>query len=134
MAAAHERPPAFKINLPRAQVFELLARTSVLLYTLRPNLPLGMPMSIIEALRAGACVVTPDSPEMLALCGDGFRPYRNVADIVAHVREVTAGGPAIEAERARNRANALARFCDPELGRRFHTELSQALAAWRLRV
>jgi hypothetical protein len=91
-------------------------------------------MSVIEGLRAGACVVTPDSAEIRALCAEGFRPYRNAADIVAHVREVMAGGPRIEAERRRNRENALARFCDPDLGRRFHAELSDAVAAWRLRV
>jgi glycosyltransferase involved in cell wall biosynthesis len=137
LAAAHERPPAVRINVPRAEVFELLSRTSVLLYTQKPDTPdkqFGMPMSIIEGLRAGACVVTPDRPQMRALCGDGFRPYRSASDIVAHVREVMAGGPAIEAERARNRESALARFCDPELGRRFHAELSDAVTAWRLRV
>jgi glycosyltransferase involved in cell wall biosynthesis len=134
MAAAQQRPPAVRINLPRAQVFELLARTSVLLYTVAPNLPLGMPMSVIEGLRAGACVVTPDRAEMRALCAEGVRPYRNAADIVAHVREIMAGGPAIEAERSRNRASARARFCDAELGRRFHAEISEALTAWRLRV
>ena len=91
-----------------------------------------MPMSIIEGLRAGACVVTPDCAPMRALCGEGFRPYHTADDIVAHVREVMAGGPAIEAERTRNRTSALARFCDPELGRRFHAELSDALTAWRL--
>ena len=133
LASVLERPPAVRVNVPRAEVFELLARTSVLLYTVAPGTPLGMPMSVIEGLSAGACVVTPDRPEMLALCGDGgFRPYRNAADIVAHVRKVMAGGPEIAAERRRNREHALACFCDPALGRRFHAELSGALAAWRL--
>jgi glycosyltransferase involved in cell wall biosynthesis len=134
LAAAQVRPPAVRINLPRAQVFELLARTSVLLYTVTPNMPLGMPMSVIEGLRAGACVVTPDRPEMSALCAEGFRPYGSAADIVAHVREIMIGGPKIEAERRCNRESALARFCDPKLGRRFHAELSDAIAAWRLRA
>jgi glycosyltransferase involved in cell wall biosynthesis len=134
MAAALERPPSVRINVPRAEVFQLLARTSVLLYTVTPGAPLGMPMSIIEGLRAGACVVTPDRPEMRDLCADGFRPYRNAVDIVAHVREVSAGGWAIDEERRLNRERALARFCDPDLGRRFHAELSDAVAAWRLQA
>ena len=90
-------------------------------------------MSVIEAMCAGACVVTPDRDEMKALCGSGFRPYRTAADIVAHVRDIIAGGPAIDLERQNNQAQAIARFCDPELGRRFHTELSAAVTAWRER-
>jgi hypothetical protein len=50
LAAAQKRPPAVRINLPRADVFELLARTSVLVYTVTPDIPLGMPMSVIEGL------------------------------------------------------------------------------------
>jgi hypothetical protein len=42
-----------------------------------------------------------------------------------------AGGPAIEAERERNRDYALDRFCGPDLGRRFHAELADAVTAWR---
>ena len=73
MAADRKNPPTVRVNLPRAEVFELLARTSVLLYTVVPDALLGMPMSVIEALCAGACVVTPDRSEMRALCGEGFR-------------------------------------------------------------
>jgi len=132
-AAALRSPPEVRINLPRTEVFDLLSRTSALIYTAAPDLPLGMPMSVIEGLYAGACVVTPDRPEMQALCGEGFRPYRTASDIVAHVREISAGGPQIEEERRRNRTYAIARFCDPELGQRFHRELSEALTAWRAR-
>ena len=131
-AASYPRPPTIRINVARQDVFAVLARTAVLIYTVQPGLPLGMPMSVIEAMRAGACVVTLDSPEMRGLCGDGFRPYNTAADIVAHVREIMAGGPSIEAERQRNRQAALRRFCDPALGKRFHEELSGAVTAWRM--
>lgn len=131
LAAALPHPPTVRVNVPRQEVFELLSRTSVLLYTVTPGLPLGMPMSVIEGLCAGACVVTPDREEMRALCGAGFRPYRDAADIVRHVREIAAGGPAIAAERAANRRLGLARFCDPVHARRFHGELSAALTHWR---
>jgi len=133
-AAAALRPaPEVRINLPRAEVFDLLAQTSALIYTVAPGLPLGMPMSVIEGLYAGACVVTPDRPEMEALCATRFRPYRTAADIVAHVRDIASGGPLIEEERRRNHAYALDRFCDPTLGRRFHRALSDAVTGWRAR-
>jgi len=131
-AAELPNPCAVKVNLPREDVFELLSRTSVLLYTLVPGTPLGMPMSVIEAMRAGACVVVPDLPEMRRLCGEGFRPYHNAADIVAHVREIMAGGEPIESERKTNREWAMQQFCDPARARMFHDELSAALVAWRI--
>ncbi|WP_284946556.1 glycosyltransferase [Acidisoma cladoniae] len=130
-AAGRPHPPTVTINMPRAEVFEVLSRTAVLLYTVVPDLPLGMPMSVIEGMRAGACVIAPDRPEMRALCGDGFRPYTTASDIVAHIREIMAGGDAIDSERHANRDRALACFCDPALGRRFHDELSAAVRVWR---
>jgi glycosyltransferase involved in cell wall biosynthesis len=131
MAATYERPPVVQINVPRAEVFALLARTSALVYTVKPNVPLGMPMSVIEGLRAGACVIVPEAASMEMLCGAGYRPYRTATDIVAHVRTIMAGGEAIDAERLANQNRARARFCDPTLGKRFHEELSAAVTAWR---
>ncbi len=133
LAAELPNPVEVNINLPRNQVFELLSHTSVMLYTVVPGIALGMPMSIIEALRAGACVITPDAPEMQALCGTGFRPYRDAADIVRHAREVMAGGAAIDAERKANRNWALQQFCEPAEARIFHDQLSAALTGWRTR-
>jgi len=132
MVSNLSKPPFLEVNLPRSEVFELLSRTSVLIYTLEDGLPVGMPMSLIEALCAGSCVVHPDREEFHSVVGPGFRPYRTVDDIVVHVREIMAGGPRIDEERRANRAWAVANFCDPELGRRFHTEISDALEAWRL--
>jgi glycosyltransferase involved in cell wall biosynthesis/uncharacterized small protein (DUF1192 family) len=133
LAAELAHPVAVKVNLPRQEVFELLSRTSVLLYTVVQDIPLGMPMSIIEALRAGACVITPDAPELRSLCGDGFRPYHNAADICVHVREIMRGGELIENERRANQEWAMQRFCDPARGQAFHDELSAAVVAWRER-
>ena len=127
-------PPFVRVNMPRAEVFAHLARTSALLYTLDEGERIGMPMSIIEALRAGACVVHPDREELRHVTGPGFRGYRDVDDIVAHVSEINAGGPAIEAERRRNRQWAIDQFCGPALGATFHAQLAQALEDWRFRV
>lgn len=133
LAAASARPPAVEVNLPRAEVFERLRRASVVLYTVEDGTRLGYPMSLIEALRSGACVVHPDREELRAVVGPGFRGYRTAADIAEHVRAIVAGGPAIEAERAANVAFALERYCDPAAGERYHGELLDALEEWRLR-
>lgn len=132
MAANLANPPDVRINLPRRDVFALLARTAVLLYTVEPGVELGMPMSVIEGLYAGACVIVPDAPAMRAMCGEGYRPYRTAADIVAHVRSILADGPAIALERQSNHAYARARFCNSALGPRFHADLSAALTSWRM--
>jgi glycosyltransferase involved in cell wall biosynthesis len=134
LAAALDDPPFVVVNAERSEVFELLGHTSVLLYTLDEGVTIGMPMSIVEAMRAGACVIHPDRPEMRHVTGPGFRGYRSVDDIVAHVHEIAAGGPEIEAERRRNEEWARSVFCDPKLGTVFHEELSAALEQWRYDV
>jgi len=134
LAASLAVPPFVKVNAERRECFELLARTSVLIYTVDEGQTIGMPMSLIEALRAGACVVHPDRPELRHVVGDGFRGYTTAADIVAHVQQIAAGGPEIEAERRGNEEWARAQFCDPVLGKRFHEELADALEEWRFAV
>jgi glycosyltransferase involved in cell wall biosynthesis len=123
-------PPLLQVNLTRDQVFSLLARTAVLVYTLDPEQPFGNPNSIVEALCSGACIVAPDRLEARQMIGSGFRGYRNPGDIVAHVRKVLAGGPEIEVERERNVRHGCAQFADTALAKRFHAELSDALAGW----
>jgi glycosyltransferase involved in cell wall biosynthesis len=130
-AAELPHPVEVKVNLDRAEVFDLLSRTAAMLYTVLPGIALGMPMSVIEAMRAGACVITPDAPEMRELCGPGFRPYRDAADIVTHVREIMAGGAPVAQEQKTNREWATLQYCDPARGKIFHEELSAALVAWR---
>jgi hypothetical protein len=134
LAAACPDPPLLQINLVREQALALLMRTSVLVYTLLPEVGFAMPMSVVEGLSAGCCVVLPDRPECREFAGPGFRGYRTADDIVRHVLEVRAGGPAIDAEREANRAWAGERFCDPELGRRFHAELLAAMDDMRARA
>ncbi len=134
LAAELDEPPFVKVNAERGECFALLARTSVLIYTVDDEQTIGMPMSLIEALRAGACVVHPDRPEFHHVVGPGFRGYRTAADIVAHVQQIAAGGPEIDAERRANEEWARTQFCDPALGARFHAELADALEAWRFSV
>ena len=101
----------------------------MLVYTLKPGMGFGMPMSVIEGMTAGACVVLPDFPVVRDVFGPDVRTYRDADDIRRHVRDVLAGGPAIDAERDRLRTRALDQFCDPELGKRFYAELVDALQA-----
>jgi glycosyltransferase involved in cell wall biosynthesis len=130
-AAGLRRPPFVEIDVPRSRVFELLSQTSVLLHVARDDAVIGMPMSIIEAMRSGACIVHPDRPELREVVGPGYRGYHDARDIVRHVDEVVKGGSAIDEEREQNTTWALEQYCDPAFGRRFHAELSGALEAWR---
>jgi len=134
LVAEREKPPKVRVNLPRADVFDLLSRGAAVLYTMHDGVEIGMPMSIVEAMRAGCCVIHADREELREMLGTSWRPYRAVEDIVRHVREVMAGGPAIVAERLANRTFATEHFCAPERGHRFHTEVSDAIEAWRMRA
>jgi glycosyltransferase involved in cell wall biosynthesis len=124
-------PPRLQVNVPRAEVFDILAHTAVFLYTLEPGSPFGNPMSIVEGLCAGASVVVPDRPEALEFAGPRARGYRTSEDIVRHAKEVLAGGPEIEEEWRENRAYGRERFCDEMVGKRFFAEVTEALERWR---
>ena len=107
-------PPFVKVNAERAECFALLGADVGAALHGRRRQTIGMPMSLIEALRAGACVVHPDRPELRPTWSvRASGAIATVDDIVAHVREIAAGGPAIEAERQANEAWARAQFCDP---------------------
>jgi glycosyltransferase involved in cell wall biosynthesis len=131
---AAERDPRIevRVNLQRSESLALMARASVLVYTLRGDSPMGMPMSIIEAMLCGTIVIAPDRPEAYAIVGDQLRAYGDVEDIVRHVRAVAATGPAIERDRAALRERAQ-RHRDPAELCRLHDALRDNLTAWRLR-
>jgi hypothetical protein len=124
-------PHQVQVDVPHDEVLGLLARTAVHVYTLDPGEHFGMPMSVAEALCAGAAVILPDRPEALEFAGPRARGYRTADDIVRHVREVLAAGPEIEAEHRHNRDYGLERFADPAIGKRFAAELGEALDRWR---
>jgi hypothetical protein len=81
---------------------------------------------------AGASVIMPDRPESPLTGGPDCRIYRRSEDIVRHVTDVLAGGPAVEAERRANRQFVERHFADPALGTAFTAELTKALARWRV--
>lgn len=119
------------VDVPHDQVIELLARTSVVLYTKVDRGPYGMPRSIIEGMAARTSVVQPDRPEARLVAGAGCRTYSTADDIVAHVAEVMAGGKAIAEEQAANREYARRHYADPRDAVRFASELTEAVARHR---
>ena len=124
-------PPLVQLNITRTEIGVLLARSAVAIYTLVPEARFSEPMSVVDALSMGTSVVVPDRPEALAFAGPHARTYRTAGDIAGHVREALAGGPEIEHERAANLALGRGRFCDPDYGRRFLTQMRAGLAGVR---
>ncbi len=124
-------PPLVQVNLPREDVFNLLARTALFVYVLMPEAPFGMPMSVAEAMAAGCSVALPDRPEAHSFAGPDGRYYTTADELIAHARAVLAGGHEVEKERQANREWVLERHCAPEFGVRFHEQLADALADYR---
>ena len=131
MASRHPDPPTVRVDVPRREVFAALSRAAALIYTLGPDDQFGNPMSVVEGLCAGASVILPDRPEARRFAGPAARFYTSADDIVAHVKEIISGGPAIEQEQADNRTYGMRAFADPALGQRFYAELVEALESWR---
>ncbi|HEY3810113.1 MAG TPA: glycosyltransferase [Acidimicrobiales bacterium] len=121
---------AVRVNVPRGDVLAALSRSYVLIYTLDSQLPMGFPMSIIEAMLCGAIVIAPDRPEAHAIVGPHLRTFRGADDIVRHVHEVVKGGPELEAAR-RELVQRAQRHRDPAELRRLHDALRDSLTAWR---
>jgi hypothetical protein len=128
---AWERPPLLQVNMTREAVIELTCRAAALIYTLVPEKQVARPMSIVEGLCCGACVIFPESVEARAIAGPHARGYRTAQDIAAHVREVLAGGPAIEVERRENIRYGHEHFSNPVLFQSFAEEVFQAVECWR---
>ena len=127
---AYERPPLLQINMPRETVIELMCRAAALIYTLVPEKRVAMPMSVVEGLCCGACVIVPDTPDARELAPHA-RGYRTAEDIAVHVREVLAGGAAVEVERQENMSYGRERFANPALFARFAGEVFEAVQRWR---
>jgi hypothetical protein len=123
--------PMLQVNLDADQVFALEARAAAVVYTIQDHLPIGNPMSIIEAMLSGASAVLPDRPDARAFGGPHSRYYRDADDLVLLLRELVDGGERVESEREANRAWGFQNHAAPELRKRFHAELTDAVAAWR---
>ena len=127
MLARMEDPPRLEVNVPRQEVLALASRAAAIVYTLDPREPFGNPMSVVEGLCGGASVIVPDRPEAREMAGPAARFYSTEDDIVRHLREVLAGGPAVDAERSENRRHGIERFCDDTHPKRLLAEIEAAL-------
>lgn len=83
-------PCELMIDVPREQVADLVSRAAFYLHTLQPPgqpgaTPIGMPVSIAEAMATGAHVLVRDEPALTAYAGDAGSAYRDLdgaADIL----------------------------------------------------
>lgn len=119
---------AVRVNVPRKPSNP--SRGSVLLYTLEAEGIMGYPMSIVEAMLCGTIPIAPDRPEARAIVGPRLRAYRDGGDIIRHVRQVAAGGDAVEEER-RELVRLAQRHRDPVELTRLHDALRDGLTEWR---
>jgi glycosyltransferase involved in cell wall biosynthesis len=131
LAAEADPMIAVRVNVPRPDVLEEMARASVLVYTLKPGNSFGYPMSIVEAMLCGTIPITPDVPQARSVVGPRVRTYRDAEDIVRHTREVAAGGAKIERERAAL-VNTAQRHRDPAALTQLHDLLRDKLTEWRV--
>jgi glycosyltransferase involved in cell wall biosynthesis len=124
-------PPVLEMNLPRAEVFDRLSHAAALVYTLDASVPFGWPMSIVEALCSGVCVILPDREEARELDLPRFRGYRTAEDIAGHITEIFRGGTDIDAERAANIAFGHREFCSESAAAQFLHELELGVRRWQ---
>ncbi len=108
MRARMESPIDIQWNLPREDVAALIGRAGVYLHTINPPdaphaAPLGMPVSIAEAMATGAFVVYRQSPEFDAYVGEAGRAYRSL-DEAAEILAETERWSEQDWERAANRS------------------------------
>ena len=129
-AAAADPAIQVRVNVAREEVLATMARAVAAIYTLVPDAQMGWPMSIIEAMLCGAIVIGPDRPEARELVGEHLRTYRSASDIADHVRDIAAGGPAVDVARAALVERAQ-RYREPAEVRRLHDTLRDELTAWR---
>ena len=81
-------------DVPREQIVPLVERAGLYLHTTnlpgtRDAAPVGMPISIAEAMATGAHVLVRDLPALTAYVGDAGRAYRDAAHAASLIEETT---------------------------------------------
>jgi glycosyltransferase involved in cell wall biosynthesis len=90
-------PAELMFDVPREKLAPLIARAGVYLHTAKlpgteDATPIGMPVSIAEAMATGAYVLVRDIPELAAYVGDAGAVYRDV-EHAAELIEASATCP-----------------------------------------
>ena len=84
MAAAIDSPVELRFDVPREEMAALIGRAGIFLHTVHPpreapGTPIGMPISIAEAMATGAYVLVRDEPALVDYVGDAGAVYRDAA-------------------------------------------------------
>jgi glycosyltransferase involved in cell wall biosynthesis len=95
LAASMDSPVELLFDLPRDVVAELVAQAAIYVHTIHPpgmefGAPIGMPISIAEAMATGAHVLVRDLMELREYVGDAGTIYRDL-DSAAEIIAATAG-------------------------------------------
>jgi len=139
MAAAMDSPVELRFDVPREEMAELIGRAGIFLHTVHPpatapGTPIGMPISISEAMATGAYVLVRDEPALVDYVGDAGDVYRD-ADHAVELIQATTHWSEAEWQRRRVRASdrGYTRHADVEVFRPI-LEDWQALARRRERA
>jgi glycosyltransferase involved in cell wall biosynthesis len=108
MAAEMASPVELRFDVPREEMAELMARAGIYLHTIHPpeaahGAPIGMPISIAEAMATGAYTLVRDLPELVDYVGDAGAVYSDAAHAAALIRATMQWS---EAEWRRRRVRA----------------------------
>jgi len=76
-------PVELRFDVPRGEMAALMANAGIYLHTINPpeaefGAPIGMPISIAEAMACGAYVLVRDLPELRAYVGNGGASYADI--------------------------------------------------------
>jgi glycosyltransferase involved in cell wall biosynthesis len=85
-------PGEFLVDLPREELAPLVARAGIYLHTIQlpgepAGRPIGMPISIAEAMATGSLPLVRDGTPLVEYVGDAGRTYRTTEDAVRTIRE-----------------------------------------------
>jgi glycosyltransferase involved in cell wall biosynthesis len=91
IAKEMDSPVELRFDLPREEVAALIGSAGIYLHTIRPpgaehGAPIGMPISIAEAMATGAWTLVRDEPELAAYVGDAGATYRDIDEAETRVR------------------------------------------------
>jgi glycosyltransferase involved in cell wall biosynthesis len=102
-------PVELRFDVPRDQMTQLMERAAIYLHTIHPphvpfGAPIGMPISIAEAMATGAYVLVRDLPELVEYVGDAGAAYSDL-EHAAQLIEATTHWSEDEWRRYRVRAS-----------------------------